>query len=381
MPRWCPGFIPLILSLVIAGTTSNCGRSPSALMPSFSAKDGSHPVGVVQAEQVHLSPPIVPSYGADIRIDLALTPGSADLPTSLTIAGIRFVPISQTLVPGWRSYGVTLDAALQRLPEVERLDVLTADGVPVQIVYLDQDRAQAEAHLSMIYESNPMTVSTRDIALALATLQVEYPIAANIIAQANALLGSPGAITTVDPLPNRENTNYVNKGSGTLNTIDVAAILAAIQLQPGPITRASLASQINVLLEISDWVQPEEIIRIPGAGFPGVLTLSPPLPDPTFAGDTAISVENNSIPVGLILPTTLTIMGTNGAATYVQTLSPPFNGFTTYLPDLSSAIVNLTGSGTLSANSLSCAVLLTVHSPQLDPSVAVNQISQTILCP
>ncbi len=114
-----------------------------------------------------------------------------------------------------------------------------------------------------IYVGDPDKVTAADVAIALATLQVDPKTAERISARANELLDSPGLITatSLNPLPTAANSNFVDVGPGPFNVVDIAAILARLQVGPDPIL---MVDRINELLDTPGWVIPEHLTRIPG---------------------------------------------------------------------------------------------------------------------
>ncbi|NJK61797.1 MAG: VCBS repeat-containing protein [Synechococcaceae cyanobacterium SM2_3_1] len=262
--------------------------------------------GVVQNGILQLFTPI-PSeqivYGADIRIDVK---SRGNLPDRLQLNDLTLVRYRQELVPGYVSYASDIDSALMQVTPYQQLILPLAEGTEVQIVpfHLVSDQqtnnAGTEDNTSfpqqdgtgLIYQNNPFTPQTRDIALMLATLQVNPKNQANIAARASEILGETIDPLTLNPIPNQDNTNFVNLGAGKLNTFDLACVLARIGVgfTLNPIT---IANRMNQLLGRPGLVQASNILVIPGASIP----LAPP-PD---LGDDLVVVNTDLDTITVLL--------------------------------------------------------------------------------
>ncbi len=122
---------------------------------------------------------------------------------------------------------------------------------------------------SLIYQSNPTDVTINDLALVLATLQVEVKTAEAIANRANELLDAPSLIApdSLDPVPSVSNTNYVlGAASQGLDPIDVAAVLATLQI--GNQDVEALVIRINELLDTPDLISASDIAFVPGLNVP-----------------------------------------------------------------------------------------------------------------
>ncbi len=261
--------------------------------------------GVVQNGILQLTSPI-PSdqivYGADVRIDVKAT---ENLPDRLQLNDLTLIRYGQEVVPGYVSYASDLDSALMQVTPYQQLILPLADGTEVQIVPLhldsdiqannagtDDNTISQEDASGLIYLNNPFAPETRDIALMLATLQVNPKNQANIAARASEILGVTIDPLALNPIPNEDNANYVNLGAGKLNTFDLACVLARIGVGFTN-NKSTIANRMNELLARPGLVQASNILIIPGASIP----LAPP-PD---LGDDLVVVNTDLDTITVLL--------------------------------------------------------------------------------
>ncbi len=359
------GFTALMLWAITA-----CGGSspsPAALAP---ASSSGSVTGVVENGILTLAEPVVDTYAAQLRVDVT---GAATLPTELTILNSTFSQYSAVQVPGSASYGVVLTDAFNSL-SFDQLALPLSDGVEVSVTLLAA--ATPEDATNLIYLRDPNQVTIQDVALVLAAVQDSDASAPELQTQVNELLDD-NAIPLpflIDPLPSEVTANYVvGPLSPGLDIIDVAAVLAAIQVEP--VTPETLAARINEILDFNGAITADDIAAIPGSGSVSGFTI-PPLPDPTFAGTVAISVVGTDA-----TPLDFTLTGSNGTAVFSQRPVDTVPGFTSYFTDLDSAFVNLTGvteAFNLGITADDCVIF---HPVTTDPALADNQLSRTLCLP
>ncbi len=249
------------LSCCTLGLLAACSTtSPLALDTSQSEASSTRLVGSVQDGQIIFQSPLTQTeyYAGEIQIEL-MTASSP--PEQFEAGDVKFTQISTpdpVII-----YGSDLDTALNSIDLVSQLTVPVADGTLVTVTIPTHDFG-----MQLIYQGNPGEVKIEDVALVLATLQVDEPKTAEAIAtRANDLLRSPGLISpdSLNPVPDTNNTNYVDSGPESLNIVDVAAVLARIQVGPDS---HLIADRINSLLDLPEAITPEAITTVPGSGLP-----------------------------------------------------------------------------------------------------------------
>ncbi len=260
------------MSLILALKACGGGSDPVSLTPTTTIQESSSPVilasGAVRNGILQFSTETAQSiYGADVRLELSQL---ADPPESVHLGNITFTRLPQTAASDFTAYGSTLETALEQLDLQRAWNVPELEGSTLQLI--DQSSTLPSAGTQLIYLNNPTQVTTQDLALMLATLQVDPKTADTIAERANQLLGAPDLISAeqLDPIPTLINTDFVDLGRGSLNTFDLAAILARIQVGPDA---TEMANRMNDLLGRPDLVGLENILVIPGEGIPGVSTV------------------------------------------------------------------------------------------------------------
>ncbi len=381
---------PVLLTSVVAISlgTSSCSSggssSPTALTESGVTNPGSSTTSLTSQGQViagvaQLSDPIQ-GYAAELRIDVGNHP---HLPNTLTVGGATFLRMTTSFEPGWISYGSDLDSALMLLSGVDQFAIPSVDGVAVRAVDLVPNAGVSGSvdRTTLIYQGDINSVSVTDLALLLATIQDPTRTNASIVARANELLGATSdpvipSSPPLDPLPDDNNTNYVDAGSGTLNTFDVAGILARIQEgEQGVETRIDyltrLADRIDTLLGLTAGsTTAAEILTVPGELLPGQFDLNATIPTSTAANTVSIAVEDT------------TFSGTTanlGSVSYTN--AGTLSGFTIFTTSDTADIGSQTAAfvpGLRNAGSTSTCVL--VFNDGGDPSTLADQIRQSADC-
>ncbi len=285
-------FVPSVVTASFIATlmaSIACGSSePIAIEPNtFSSVSAnlSHQ-GITQASSVQLSTAVPASYAGDWYLHVNAT---SELPETLKVGTATFSKLSQVIRSEWTTYATDLESALVKLPELEQLEVVgVADGIAIEVEPIHSTPEST----TLIYEGNPTAVSIRDVALILATIQVDPDTAATISTRANDLLASPGLISagSLNPVPNSTNTNFVDSPPGTLNVVDVAAVLARIQVGSSP---TAIANRINELLNSPGLVSASDILVVPGTTIPGGPAPSP-IPGAIPCSDSALASAINT---------------------------------------------------------------------------------------
>ncbi len=220
--------------------------------------------GRVQSGQVVLDTPLPSIYAGEVQIKVTYP---SELPNRIQVETATFTKLIDQ--PGITLYGSDLDSALIDLESLQDFRVTLPEAATITFAYpTNPDSTQ------LIYQGNPTTVDIEDVALTLATLQVNPKTPEAIVNRANDLLNSPGLIQVAElnPVPTVQNTNYVQGASDpNLGTPDVAAVLARIQVGSNA---TDIVNRINQLLGAPGLIQVADLAAIPGVNLPGGTSLS-----------------------------------------------------------------------------------------------------------
>ncbi len=291
--NWVIGFSSLLLV--------GCGQDPANLV-SLSSQPLVSPLlvsplhseqlvatGIVRSGLVQLSAPVT-GYAAHYRLDIE---DPVSLP-SISAQGAVLTPLG-TVIPGYTSYGVTMESAFELWSSLESLELTGLEGHQVQMVAVLPEISETTA---LVFQGDPTTVTVADAALLLATLQSQSTDPETLITRANALLGGE-IIVDVDPVPSRRCGNYVATGGTSIDLMDVAAILARLQTSSDP---TAIAQRINQLLAVES-LTAAQVVGIPGETLPcltpaqvkGQLSLTDP-DNPTRTGSFQDDYQLTEIP-------------------------------------------------------------------------------------
>ncbi len=218
--------------------------------------------GSVQSSTATFTAPVTTDYAGTLRLDVEVSdPGT--LPNTLSVGAANFVQMSHTVVPGFVSFAVDLETVFTPLDPFQTLPLALPDGTTVQAAPIGQFSDAVE----LIYQGNPTTLDITDVAVVLAALQIESTDANAIADRANTLLDATGVnAQALDPVPDDTNTNFIDAGTGVLNLLDVAAVLARIQVGTNDVD--AVATRINELLDTPSAVQTEDVVFVPGTVIP-----------------------------------------------------------------------------------------------------------------
>ncbi len=256
--------LTLILFTCLLGSCSRPLQTSISSGPETVSLDSSEISGQILNGVAQLKAPIPSDYAAHWRVDLQNQDyPSGPLPEHIRLGSAVLTRMSQVSRSGWTSYTVSLESALEQLEIDDQLVVSgVRDGTGVQIHPIQAN----STHL--IYFGDPNQTSVLDVAVALATLQLDTPTPQAISDRANDLLDATDLVTVanLNPVPTDCNLNYVDVDPGPFSLVDVAAILARLQVGPNP---AAIANRINELLAASGLVSESDIGFIPGVSLPG----------------------------------------------------------------------------------------------------------------
>ncbi len=297
----------------------------------------------------------------------------------------------------WKLSTTVVGCALLVSACSQSLDTISSPTLFSEVV---QDRVEAS---SLIYLGNPTVTEISDVAIALATLQLDSPTPQAIADRANDLLDAPGLINVAsfDPLPTACNLNYVDVGSSPLSLVDVAALLARIQVGPDP---ATLATRINELLDTPNLVTLSDITFVPGVAIPGPCPSPSPSPSPISSPSPSPIPSPSPSPIPSPTPSTFTIspevtaLGGNiqisveipflmftipnlevGGVSYFQNSIELYSGFTTYLVNLEDAFTLITFDQ-VEITGLTASDCIIVHQANQDPALAASRLGASAAC-
>ncbi|MEO0802031.1 MAG: hypothetical protein AAFY57_07130 [Cyanobacteria bacterium J06642_2] len=127
------------------------------------------------------------------------------------------------------------------------------------------ESSDSSSSVSALFENNPRAVTSVDIALALAVLNLPSNLQANdaaIIAAASQILGTTIDRQRVNPDPSAASVNFVDPTA--IEIADPALLLASSRLSQEERTLDNLAIQVNKILGANNAIDREKIVAIPG---------------------------------------------------------------------------------------------------------------------
>ncbi len=307
----------------------------------------------------------VDSVAAAAQLQLTIT-SPEPLPETFVIGDATFVPLPLQVAPDAQVYVADVASAL--VP-VEAFDQIQLDSLTQAQIAVTVDSKQS----ALIYQGDPTEVTLEDfvLVLALSNLPPNLRTPENIITQASTLfsLGS-FSVEALDPIPTDFNTDFAAGGSFPApDLIDATVVYAATFLPAGLRTAENLALTVNTLLPGAD-LTAADILAIPGDTLPGGLLIQPPV-GPAPAGTVQISVQD---------PTFEAPSFTIGAAEFVRLPNEVFTGFTSYVAQPDSTLVQIEFNQLVipGANESTCVI---VHEPGQDPLTIATQFATSAACP
>ncbi len=300
-----------------------------------------------------------------LQIDVTVPQGETT-PAEIQVGETSFIKLPVELKPQTSTYVAAANSILDPIPGFSTLQVGTVSQARVST------NLQPSESTSLIYQGDLNTVTFEDYVLvrAVSDLPPNSRSAENIATRANELF-EEGSFTAeaLDPVPDQINTDYVAGGSVPAPDLDDAlAVFAAFLLPPEERTAANIAAVINALAPDSN-VTAGDILAIPGEGLPGGILVSPTV-GPVTAGAVQISVQIPSFPAPSF---------TIESANFVQQPGTPFPGFTSYLADVASSLIEITFNQ-INIPGIPANACVVVHNPGTDPNLPANQIATSAGC-